>query len=361
VTDAMTDAVIETAPVRADEEQDWPRLAEYLEAHLPDARPPMHVQQFPGGSANLTFLVWFEGAGGQRAEYVVRRPPLGPVAPGAHDMVREHKVLSRLYRSYPKAPRCLLLCEDESVIGAKFIVSERRSGVVIRDRFPRQMSEHDDVATRTSFAVVDAMAELHNVDPVAVDLADLGKPDGFVQRQVAGWYQRWQLAKHQDLPEVEEIHQRLQSSLPAPQRVSILHNDFKLDNCQFAADDSNRVISVFDWDMATLGDPLVDLGTLLGYWPEPGDPEPRATRAEGASGEFPSRAELTARYQAVSGLNTDAIWWYEAFALWKTAVVLQQMYIRFIRGQTRDERFAALPERIPVLLDQGLSLIDKSS
>lgn len=356
----MTDAVVETAPVRADEEQDWPRLAEYLAAHLADGRPPMRVLQFPGGSANLTYLVWFEGRGGEPVEYVVRRPPLGPVAPGAHDMVREHKVLSRLYQGYPKAPRCLLLCEDESVIGAKFIVSERRPGIVIRDKFPAEMSQQEDVARRTSFAVVDAMAELHNVDPTGVDLADLGKPDGFVQRQVAGWYKRWQLAKHRDLPEIEELHQRLQSSLPAAQRVSILHNDFKLDNCQFAPDDPDRVISVFDWDMATLGDPLVDLGTLLGYWPEPDDPEPRATRAEGASGEFPLRAELTARYQAVTGLNTDGICWYEAFALWKTAVVLQQMYIRFIRGQTQDERFASLPERIPVLLDQALLLIDKN-
>jgi aminoglycoside phosphotransferase (APT) family kinase protein len=361
----MTDALVETAPVRSDEQMDWPRLAEYLAVHLDDATGPMEVLQFPGGSANLTYLVSFRP--GRQAsdnpvnaaafEFVVRRPPLGPLARGAHDMVREHKVLSRLYLGYPKAPRCLLLCEDESVIGAKFIVCERRQGVVVRDRFPAGMTRHTDLALRVSGALVDAMAELHNLDPAVVDLLNLGRPDGFVERQISGWYQRWQAAKHQEVVEVEEIYQGLRANLPKPQRVSILHNDLKLDNCQFAPDNPDAVTSVFDWDMATLGDPLIDMGTLLGYWPEPGDSTPRAVRAEGANDEFPSRSEITARYAAKTGLDTSAIWWYEAFALWKTAVVLQQMYIRFRRGQTHDERFAALPERIPILLDCALALV----
>ena len=352
----MTDAVPETAPVRTDEQMDWPRLAQYLSGYLADADSPMQVLQFPGGSANLTYLVRFASG----VEYVVRRPPLGEVAPGAHDMGREYKVLSRLYRGFAKAPRCLHLCEDESVIGARFIVCERRDGVVVRDRFPAAMCRHEGVAIRTSHALVDAMAELHNVDPAAVELADLGKPDGFVERQVSGWYQRWQLAKHEDVAQIDDLYQSLHTSLPKPQRVSILHNDLKLDNCQFAPANPDAVTSVFDWDMATLGDPLIDMGTLLGYWPEPTDPEPRAARAEGADGPFPSRAEITRRYAAASGLDTRMIWWYEAFALWKTAVVLQQMYIRFRRGQTQDERFAALPERIPILLDQALILVNEN-
>jgi aminoglycoside phosphotransferase (APT) family kinase protein len=354
-TVTVTEPIPETAPVRPDEEMDWPRLAEYLSARLESANGPMQVLQFPGGSANLTYLVSFGAAGGQ--EYVVRRPPLGPVAPGAHDMLREHRVLSRLYTAYPKAPRCWLVCEDESVIGARFIVSERRQGVVVRDVFPEVMRRHERLASRTSFALIDAMAELHNVDVAGVGLSELGRPDGFVQRQVSGWQQRWELAKHEDVAQFDEIHQVLQASIPDPQRVSILHNDFKLDNCQFAADNPDEVISVFDWDMATLGDPLIDLGTLLGYWPEPTDPEPRGVRAEGAKDAFPTRAEISARYAAITGLDVTAIWWYEAFALWKTAVVLQQMYIRYRRGQTQDERFGLLPERIPVLLDQAHTLI----
>jgi len=348
--------MVETAAVRPDEEMDWPRLTSYLTAHLDDAVGSMEVLQFPGGSANLTYLVRFENG----REYVVRRPPLGPVAPGAHDMVREHKVLSRLHRGYAKAPQCYLLCEDESVIGATFIVSERRRGVVIRDEFPAEMRAHPRLATRTSNAVVDAMAELHNIDPASLELQNLGRPDGFVARQVSGWYQRWQLAKHEDVAAVEQVHRCLQAQLPQPQRVSILHNDLKLDNCQFNPANPDVVTSVFDWDMATLGDPLIDLGTLLGYWPEKGDAQPRAVRPVGADDEFPTRAEITARYAAATGLDTSAADWYEAFALWKTAVVLQQIYIRYRRGQTRDERFAAMPERIPVLLDQALALVGNS-
>ena len=346
------DALLETAPVRADEEMDWPRLERYLRRHLDVSDTAMAVLQLPGGSANLTYLVRC----GADQEFVVRRPPLGPVAPGAHDMKREHKVLSRLYRAYPKAPRCYLLCEDEDVIGATFIVSERRAGVVIRDLFPAEMLAHEGLARRTSFALVDALGELHNVDPEAVGLGDLGRPDGFVERQVKGWYQRWELAKDRELPVVDELHRRLAAGIPRPQRVSIVHHDPKLDNCQFQVGDPDQVTSVFDWDMATLGDPLIDLGTLLGYWPEPGDPEPRAVQAAGATDPFPSRSEVVERYCAVTGLSGEDAWWFEAFALWKTVVVLQQIYIRYKRGQTQDERFAAMPERMPILADQAMAL-----
>lgn len=342
----------ETAPVRPDEEMDWQRLAAYLADKVPGAAGPMDVAQFPGGSANLTYLVRFGNL-----EYVVRRPPLGPVAPGAHDMAREHKVLSRLYRVFDRAPRSFHLCEDETVIGAKFIVVERRTGVVIRDQFPEVMRAHGNLARRTSFALVDAMAELHNVDPASCDLTDLGKPAGFVERQVAGWYKRWELARDSDVPLIEAVYEGLRAGIPEPQRVSVLHNDLKLDNCQFNPADPDRVTSIFDWDMATLGDPLVDLGTLLGYWPDDDDPAPRAMRPEGASDVFPKRAEIINRYAQTTGMAMDHISWFEAFALWKTAIVVQQIYIRFARGQTQDERFRTINERIPTLLEQALPLV----
>jgi aminoglycoside phosphotransferase (APT) family kinase protein len=342
----------ETAPVRPDEEMDWPVLAQYLRRHIDGAAGPMSVSQFPGGSANLTYLVRFG-----TLELVVRRPPLGPVAPGSHDMAREHRVLSRLYQEFPLAPRSHHLCTDESVIGAPFIVVERRVGVVVRDVFPDAMRRHERLAGRTSAALVDAMAALHNVDPGRCDLSGLGKPDGFVARQLAGWQQRWELAREQEHPGMDEIHRRLAAAVPKPQRVSLLHNDLKLDNCQFDPADPDHVKSIFDWDMATLGDPLVDLGTLLGYWPEPGDPAPRAVRPQGADDAFPSRAEVVARYAAATGLDCSDSAWYEAFALWKTAVVVQQIYIRYKRGQTRDERFAHIADRIPILVDQALPLL----
>jgi aminoglycoside phosphotransferase (APT) family kinase protein len=258
---------------------------------------------------------------------------------------------------FPKAPRAWLLCEEASVIGAVFIVVERRTGIVIREAFPAQMLAMPDLARRTSFALVDAMAELHNVDPASCDLAALGRPEGFAQRQVAGWYERWQLAKDREVPLLDAVHERLAATVPAPQRTSILHNDLKLDNCQFDPADPDRVKSIFDWDMATLGDPLIDLGTLLGYWPEPDDPTPRAVRPTGSAGPFPSRADITGRYAATTGLDMSRIDWYEAFALWKTAVVVQQIYIRYKRGQTQDTRFASYADRVPVLLDAAWKLI----
>ena len=250
--------------------------------------------QFPGGHANLTYLLRF----GSR-ELVLRRPPFGPVAPGSHDMVREHKVLSRLWEYFAPAPRAYLLCEDESVIGARFFVMERRRGVVARLKVPEELAHHEDVARRVSFALVDAMAELHAVDYEKAGLADLGRPEGFAARQLAGWKKRFELAKDAPLPRFDEVHARLASTLPAASRASLVHNDLKLDNCQFDPADPDRVASIFDWDMTTLGDPLVDLGTLLGYWAEPDDSADRSpTNALTNQPGFPTRRELAERYAA---------------------------------------------------------------
>jgi aminoglycoside phosphotransferase (APT) family kinase protein len=228
--------------------------------------------------------------------------------------------------------------------------------VVIRDRYPDSMLGHEQLAQRTSFALVDAMAQLHNVVPEQCGLADLGRPDGSVARQVDGWAQRWELAKDKDVPAFYRIAERLRGALPQPQRVSIVHNDLKFDNCQFDPADPDRVKSIFDWDMATLGDPLIDLGTLRGYWTDATDPAPRGARPAGARDVFPSRADITRRYAQTTGMDMSGIEWYEAFALWKTAVVVQQIYIRYARGQTRDSRFATIADRVPTLLDAAMNL-----
>jgi aminoglycoside phosphotransferase (APT) family kinase protein len=336
----------EVAPVRAGEEQDWVRAEAFLRERLPDLEGPLEVLQFPGGHANLTYLLRF----GSR-ELVLRRPPFGPVAPGSHDMVREYRVLSRLWEPFPPAPRAYLLCEDESLIGARFFVMERRTGVVVRSRIPDELLRHEDVARRVSFALVDTMADLHDVDYEKAGLAGLGRPEGFVARQVAGWKKRFDLAKDVEIPLFDEVHARLAASIPSSPGASLVHNDLKLDNCQFDPGDPDRVKSIFDWDMATLGDPLVDLGTLLGYWAQPDDPADRSpTNALTNQPGFPTRREIAERYAARRGVPLERIAWYEAFALWKTAVVLQQIYIRFVRGQTRDERFRALGPRVPTLV-----------
>src|SRR5262245_2932 len=263
----------ETAAVRQGEELDrvtletWlrPRLADILES----VDEPMDILQFPSGSANLTYLIRLGSH-----ELVLRRPPMGQLAPGAHDMRREYKVLSRLWRRFDRAPRAYLFCEDPAVLGADFFVMERRRGEVIREVLPASMRSHPNVGRRIAFALVDAMADLHALDPGACDLGALGKPDGFVERQVGGWAKRWALSRFDDSPAaMDEIHARLVRSLPPMSRVSIVHNDLKLDNCQFDPADPDRVTSIFDWDMTTLGDPLIDLGTLLNYWPDRRDPD----------------------------------------------------------------------------------------
>lgn len=348
----------DVAPVRSGEELDWPRLARYLRERLPGLEGTMRVAQFPHGSANLTYLISFDGT-----ELVVRRPPFGQVAPGAHDMRREYRALSRLWRHFPAAPRAYLLCDDHDVVGADFVVMERRGGEVIRDAIPDSMRGHADVGRRASFALVDAMAELHLLDPVACDVGNLGRADGFVDRQVAGWAKRWELARPADAPPMmDRLGHRLAAALPDPQRASVVHNDLKLDNCQFDPRIPNRVKSVFDWDMATLGDPLVDLGTLLGYWPDPTDP-PEQSRAlsSGMLGMgLPTRAEIVARYAERTGLDVGAVRWYEAFALWKAAVVGQQLYNRYARGESRDRRMATKADSVPRLAHAAATLLDSA-
>ncbi len=265
------------------------------------------MQQFTNGAANLTYLLHF----GDRA-VVLRRPPSGTIAPGAHDMKREWRVLSRLWRRFDRAPRAHLFCDDHAIAGADCFVMEHRPGVVIRGEIPAPMARHADVARRASFALVDAMAELHLLDPDRAELGDLGKPAGFVARQVNGWRKRWELAEARSSPDLRgvmaAIGARLERAVPAPQRASIVHNDLKLDNCAFDPADPDRASAIFDWDMTTLGDPLVDLGTLLNYWPDPADPpDVRRGSHDGMRHMgLPARAEITARYVARTGPRPGA-------------------------------------------------------
>jgi aminoglycoside phosphotransferase (APT) family kinase protein len=294
-------------------------------------------------------------------ELVLRRPPFGELAPGAHDMRREYSVLRHLWRHFDRAPRAYLYGDDPAIVGAPFFVMERRRGQVIRGGLPASMRHHRDVGRRLGLAIVDAMAELHALDPAACGLADLGKPGGFVERQVSGWARRWDLARpERPLPLMDEVHQRLARAIPPMSRVSIVHNDLKLDNCQFDPADPDRVSAIFDWDMATLGDPLIDLGTLLNYWPDPGDPDwaARSTHSGLIALGLPARAEMTARYAARTGADVAVARWWEAFALWKTAVVVQQLHRRWARGESTDPRMAVIADRMPALAEAARSVLD---
>lgn len=333
-----TSPVAEVGDVRPGEQLAWDRLVPYLRSVIPGLDGQLEVRQFPNGSANLTYFLRFG-----EMPLVLRRPPFGQIAPGAHDMRREYKVLSRLWEVFPPAPRALHLCTDHEVVGSDFLVMEYRQGEVLWGRLSPSMSELPDSARRVGQAAVSALAELHLVDPAAAGLEDLGRPDGFVARQVEGWRKRWELVAPESGGQIMgEVAFRLADSLPPAQRVSILHNDFKLDNCQFRPGQPDRVNAVFDWDMATLGDPLIDLGTLLNYWPDPSDtPDDRPITPDGLDEMgLPTRAEVVDQYASITGMDMTAVKWYEAFACFKTAVVVQQLYARWQRGETTDPRMA---------------------
>jgi aminoglycoside phosphotransferase (APT) family kinase protein len=321
----------EVAPIRAGDELDWPRLEAWLRANVPDLpADAMSVAQFPRGTANLTYRLAFG-----ELQLVLRRPPFGKIAPGAHDMHREHAILSKLWQAWDRAPRAYVLCEDAEVIGAPFVVSEYRDGgVVIFGEAPPSMAGLPDLGLRLATAMADALADLHKVDYAAVGLADLGKPEGFVERQVAGWRDRWRrVASEECDARYEAMGARLADEMPQSGPAAIVHNDYKLDNCQFLPGEPDRVVSVFDWDMATLGDPLVDVGICLSYW--------RFMRRAESLG-LPESGVFAQLYADRMQIDPDRLRWYEAFADWRTGVAVQQLYDRFRKGNSADQRLANL-------------------
>jgi aminoglycoside phosphotransferase (APT) family kinase protein len=338
-------ATTETIDVRPDERFDEGRVGGFLRERLPGAEGPLSVRQFGGGHANLTYLLRF-GSGPGAVEYVLRRPPLGPVAPGSHDMSREHRVLASLWQAFPLAPRSYLFCADASLIGAPFFVMERRHGVVVRGAIPPRFGGGADPTAnrKLSEVVVDVLADFHAVDPAAAGLADLGRPEGFLERQVRGWTDRWERARVEADPLAEELARWLLDQLPESPAPTLLHNDWRLDNMAVAGDDPGRCVAVYDWDMCTRGDPLADLGTVLSVWYDPDEAPASLNPMPTLMPGFLGRAEAARRYGERSGRDLYALPYYLVFGTFKMAVVLQQIYFRFHCGQTRDERFAGMGE-----------------
>jgi aminoglycoside phosphotransferase (APT) family kinase protein len=337
------------APVRPGEELDLARLEPWLRSALGVESGPLAVGQFPGGHSNLTYLVRIGGR-----EVVLRRPPLGARVRTAHDMGREYRVLERLGPAWDKAPRLLARCEDVAVIGAPFYLMERVPGLILRRDPPPGLAVDAAAARRLGEAFVDTLVELHALDPAAIGLGDFGRPDGYVARQVDGWTRRYGDARTDDVPDMEETAAWLAASLPPNNGASIIHNDFKYDNLVLDPD-RLAVRGVLDWEMATRGDPLMDLGTALAYWVEAGDPDELQASRFGPT-HLPgslTRRELAARYLDRSGRPAGDLRFYYAFGLFKTAVVAQQIYARYRQGATRDARFAAFGEGVKVLARQA--------
>ena len=345
----------ETAPVRPGEELPVAALEAYLARHLPGEPGPLAVEQFPHGHSNLTYLL---RRGDQ--EFVLRRPPFGNQVKTAHDMGREYRVLSKLSAVYPPAPKPLLSCEDASVLGVPFYVMERRRGIVLRRADDPDHTIDPPTARRLSTALIDNLALLHALDYKAAGLADLGKPEGYVTRQVTGWINRYAAARTDDVPEMDRVAKWLGDNTPAESGAALVHNDYKYDNLLLDPADLTHIVAVLDWEMATVGDPLMDLGTTLGYWVEAGDPEEVRAGAFGPTALPGSltRQELVARYAEKTGRDVSGILFYFCFGVYKIAVIVQQIYARFVRGHTRDERFARLNERVAALGRQAITALE---
>lgn len=350
-------------PVRAAEQLDWPQLAAYLREHLAACdiagsrlAHEIEVAQFPGGHSNLTYLVRFG-----RVELVLRRPPFGPLPPKAHDLAREYRWLSAMHPVFPLAPRPYLLCEDPGVVGSIFYVMERRRGLVVRRDEPSALA-NPVARRRLSETMVETLAGLHAIDVSANGLAGLGKPSGFVERQVRGWTDRWHRSKIADLPDMEALARWLSERLPPdPAPPTVVHGDFKLDNVMLDAADVGRIVALLDWEMSALGDPLVDVGILLAYWSPMAPPDQRdaLTSVTDRPGWL-TRDEIIDRYAERSRRDVSAIRFYEAFALFKVAVVIQQIFARFVRGHTDDPRFAGFDARVAFLARQAAAVAERA-
>jgi aminoglycoside phosphotransferase (APT) family kinase protein len=336
----------EVIDVRPGEELALDGLEPWLRETL-GAEGEITVRQFGGGHANLTYLLTIGGT-----DYVLRRPPLGPVAASAHDMAREHRILSRLWQAYPLAPKSLARCTDTSLIGAEFHLLERRRGFVIRSGETEKVLADPAIAKGVSETLVDCLADLHVADPAVAGLEDLGHPEGFMERQVSGWTCRWKKALDPDAPDARPLIDWIAARIPKTSPAQFVHNDYKLDNVLLDDADPTLATAVLDWDMCTRGDPLSDLGTLMNYWLEPGDPDDWRI-ATGMPCEYPgflTRDAALERYARRTGFDLSQIVWFQVFAAFRTAVILQQIFIRWLRGQTRDARFERFGRRVAALI-----------
>jgi len=345
----------DTIEVRAGESLDTARLEPYLRERLPVTDGPFSLRQFGGGHANLTYLVSFGSS-----EYVLRRPPYGPLPKGGHDMRREYRVLSVLFDAFPLAPRAFLCCTDAGIIGADFVVMERRRGLVIRRTLPAPLDSDPGARRGLADNFIDTLAALHAVDYAAVGLGTLGKPEGYLGRQLEGWIERWHAAETADRADANALIARLRERLPVSGAPAIVHNDYKFDNVIVDAADPTQLVAVLDWDMCTLGDPLADLGNVLALWMEAHDPPAASssmmpTNAPG----FPSRAGIVERYARATGRDCSRAAWYHTFNVFRYAVIAQQIYARFRRGQTQDERFRSFGFWVAGLVAAGTALADE--
>ena len=350
----MEQFVDQPTSVRNGEALDVGRLEAYLREHLPDAAGTTQIQQFPSGFSNLTYLLQV----GDR-ELVLRRPPFGANIRGGHDMQREYRILSGLITAYPKVPRPLLYCDDMAVLGAPFYVMERIQGVILRTKVPQGLDFGPEQMQRTCLALIGTLVELHRFDYAAAGLGDLGKPDGYTARQVRGWTERYRNARTDEIAAMEQAAAWLAANIPATIDVALIHNDYKYDNVVLDPQNLGNIRAVLDWELATLGDPLTDVGTALAYWAEPRDPPPLRMFGVTALPGNLSRQEWVNYYAERSGRDVSNILFYYVYGLFKNGAIVQQIYARYRKGATQDPRFANLIELVRVCGDMAVRAIER--
>lgn len=348
----------QAADIRAGEELDAQRIDPYLKAHIPGLSGTPVISQFPGGASNLTYLIQYP-----ERDLVLRRPPFGHKAKSAHDMGREFRILTSLKDAYPYCPQAFAFCEDEALIGSPFYVMERLKGVILRAELPPALTLDPAQTEALCKSFVDKLVELHQVDYQACGLSDLGRPDGYVQRQITGWSERYDQALTPDAPRWDTVKDWLASRMPADHaRPGIIHNDYRFDNVILDLDDPMRITGVLDWEMTTLGDPLMDLGNTLAYWVQADDPAPvqLMRRQPSHAPGMLTRQQFVSYYAERAGIRIDTVDFYYVYGLFRLAGIVQQIYYRFYHGQTQDKRFASFVQMNALLEQMTLQVIARS-
>lgn len=344
------------APTRAGEELNLEGLNTWLQHNAPGVGSIQTITQFPGGFSNLTYCLQTT-----TGEFILRRPPFGANIKSAHDMGREYKVLSLLKPVYTKVPFPIAYCDKEEVIGAPFYIMERLKGVILRAANAPKLNLAPEILRSTSEALIDNLVALHSLDIEATGLAQLGKPDGYVTRQVEGWIKRYYNAETDRIPAFDEAAIWLQKNIPVSSSPAFLHNDYKYDNVVLNPNNLSEIIGVLDWEMSTVGDPLMDLGATLAYWSEPNDAkEIKFFNLTWLPGNL-SKKEAAERYGHKSGRKLDNILFYYVFGLLKNAVIVQQIYARWKQGHTQDPRFATLLPVVQALSKQAIDYINRGN
>lgn len=323
--------------IRSGEELDISAVEIYLKEQQPDLKGELKVTQFPGGASNLTYLLSFEDK-----EFVLRRPPFGHKAKSAHDMGREFKVMQGLQEQYPYVPKMIAFCQDDSVIGSEFYIMERLNGIILRGELPKELSLSEQDKTQLCRSMVDRFVELHNVDWESTSLTSLAKEGDYVERQISGWCDRYVKARTEDAPEFNGVMDWLKKHMPKQIKRCLVHNDYRFDNIVLNAENPMNIVGVLDWEMATIGDPLMDLGNSLAYWVEKDDP-PQFHMLRRQPSHLPgmmTRQEIVDYYLEKSGLQINSFDFYSVYGLFRLGVIIQQIYYRYFHGQTKDKRFA---------------------